>query len=729
MISTYLSYRLYAADLGKSVQHTLADPQVARDAEYYKENIGKVTSIDDFVGNQRLYAYAMKAYGLEDMTYAKAFMKKVLQSDVNDQDSFVNKLVDKRYLDFAKAFNFLPSGGVDVGTTVAQDSTDEDETVGLYSQQRVAKGTAAATEADYYQSRMSSITSVDQLISDDRLFSYALTAYGIDPSIASESAIRNVLTSDLSDPNSTANLYGANYQKLAAAFSFAADGSVAGGGSAQTTDQLNQTINANYDATGNGASPAAAAFKANYFHQLMGSVTNVDDLVNIDFLREYVATTAGLDPIVTSAQTLRSILTSDLTDPASVANSADSLRTVAQSFNFNTDGSLDAGVAAQDSTQETTLTNLFLDKYDDTAAAADAKQTSYYQGAIGSVVSVDDLLGDSKLYNYVLQAFGLDPSEESTAKIRQVLLSNPTDPTSFASRQRDPRYTKLAAAFNFGSDGFSLGVQLAQTQSSATDTISRYTATLSDLDIYQTLGKAESQYYAQTIGTIQSVDQLLGDKRLMTYIKTAYGFGNETISDDTMRKVLTSDLLDPKSFVNTSPNTRFHDLATAFNFNSDGTVARTQIGVAQDRGDLVRTQDLYVRQTMEQTAGKDNEGVRLALYFQRKAPTITSAFSILADKALIQVVMTALGLPDSVSQADVDTQAKLIESRVNFDDFKDPAKVDKFLSRFTALYDLNNPQTSQQSIPSLILNQGGGAQVIDIGQDLLASLQTFKMTV
>jgi len=725
MTSTYLSYRLYTADFAKSTQRTLADPTVAREAQYYRDNIGKVTSVDDFVNNQRLYAYAMKAYGLEDMTYAKAFMKKVLESDLNDDQSFVSKLVDKRYKEFAQVFHFLPSGGVDVGMTTAQDTVSEDATAGLYSQQRINKGTAVAAEADYYQSRIGSITSVDQLLSDERLFNYALTAYGIDASIASVSAIRNVLTSDLSDPNSVANLYGAKYQKLAAAFSFEADGSVAPGGAAQTSDQALQTVLANYEATGTDDSPAGAAFKANYFHTLMAGVTNVDDLVNNAVMRSYVATAAGLDPTVTSAATLRAVLTSDLSDPNSVANASDALKTVAQAFNFNTDGSLDDGVAAQDADQEETLSNLYLTNYDDDAVKSETTSTDYYKNNIGSVINVDDLLADSKLYSYVLTAYGIDPSEVTPSQIKKVLLSDPSSSTSYASMQHDSRFTALAAAFNFGADGNTLGVKLAQTQAAGKDTIARYMATVGDLDIDQTLGKAESTYYAETIGTITSVDQLLKDQRLKTFVVKAYGLDKEKPTDDTLRKILTSDLLDQKSFVNTSNNSNYKALAAAFNFNTDGSVARSEIGVAQEKGELVTTQDLYIRQTMEQQAGAGNAGVRLALYFQRKAGTITSGLSVLADKALTQVVMTALGIPDAAQQGDVDKLAKMIESRVNFDDFKDPAKLDKFLSRFSALYDINNPSTTQ-SIPSIILNQSSS---YGFSEDLLASMQTLKLTV
>src|SRR5262245_43561 len=208
MTSTYLAYRLLSQDFSKALARTAAKPDVARDEKYYEDNIGKVKSVDDFLNDRRLFAYAMKAYGLEDMTYAKAFMRKVLECDVNDSSSFVRQLVDTRYLTFAKAFNFNTDGSVKTGLPFVQHDFQENETVGLYSQHRVNQGAAAATEAQYFQGQMGNITSVDAFIADDRLFSFALKAVGLDPSIASTTTIRNVLTSDLSDPQSVANTLG-----------------------------------------------------------------------------------------------------------------------------------------------------------------------------------------------------------------------------------------------------------------------------------------------------------------------------------------------------------------------------------------------------------------------------------------------------------------------------------------------------------------------------------------
>jgi hypothetical protein len=62
------------------------------------------------------------------------------------------------------------------------------------------------------------------------------------------------------------------------------------------------------------------------------------------------------------------------------------------------------------------------------------------------------------------------------------------------------------------------------------------------------------------------------------------------------------------------------------------------------------TVEKYTRQKLEQDAGTSDDNVRLALYFERKAPTIKTAFQILADAALLKVVQTALGIPKETSR-------------------------------------------------------------------------------
>jgi Protein of unknown function (DUF1217) len=50
------------------------------------------------------------------------------------------------------------------------------------------------------------------------------------------------------------------------------------------------------------------------------------------------------------------------------------------------------------------------------------------------------------------------------------------------------------------------------------------------------------------------------------------------------------------------------------------------------------------------------------------APTVKTPYGILADRALLQVVQTALALPVTMSNADIDVQANMISKKLYLKD-------------------------------------------------------------
>jgi Protein of unknown function (DUF1217) len=380
---------------------------------------------------------------------------------------------------------------------------------------------------------------------------------------------------------------------------------------------------------------------------------------------------------------------------------------------------------AQSADQIEATKNQYLTNFDNAAQSADSSATSAYTSGINALSSVDDFLKNDTLYNYALQAFGLDPSQESKSKIRQILVSDVSDPSSFVNAQTDPRYRQLAAAFNFGSDGKASQPHSAQTQDDELATIRLYGTRVGTAQSDTDAAKAEGTYYHNALGTVQTVDDLLADNRMVAYVTKAYGLDANT-SKDTLRKALTSDPLDKNSFVNQEgQDPKLRDLAAAFNFSADGKTKRVAAQPAQSESNILSTTDDYVRQTMESDAGDQNEGVRLGLYFQRKASSVTSPLDILADKALFQVVRTALGLPDSMAQADIDLQSAMISNRLDVTDLQDPKKVDKLLAQFAAMYDIdNNPATA--SSPALAVLGGDTTTTVGTDLGLLTSLQNFN---
>jgi hypothetical protein len=231
------------------------------------------------------------------------------------------------------------------------------------------------------------------------------------------------------------------------------------------------------------------------------------------------------------------------------------------------------------------------------------------------------------------------------------------------------------------------------------------------------LVQRETDYYLKNIKNVKSVDDFMKDTKLYNYVLKAFGLDSMAFAKAFIRKVLTEGVEDKESFANKLTDARYKDLATAFNFAKYADKATSQPGALQPIADK------YVRQTLEIETGQQNEGVRLALYFARKAPAITNAYEILGDKALLQVFQTTFSIPAAMSNMDIDRQAKMVEDKLNLADLKDPKKLDKLITRFTAMYEMNNPSTAS-SIPSMLF---GGTSSIGIADSILTTLQSFKL--
>ena len=131
----------------------------------------------------------------------------------------------------------------------------------------------------------------------------------------------------------------------------------------------------------------------------------------------------------------------------------------------------------------------------------------------------------------------------------------------------------------------------------------------------------------------------------------------------------------------------------------------------------------YLEQTLEESTGQQSEGARLALYFKRKAPEITSAYSILGDTALLKVVQTALNISELSSSQDIDKQANTINSMLDLSDLQDPVKLQKFILKFSATYDAANSDAASNPILSLF----NSSATVTMSSDLLASIQNLKL--
>jgi hypothetical protein len=345
------------------------------------------------------------------------------------------------------------------------------------------------------------------------------------------------------------------------------------------------------------------------------------------------------------------------------------------------------------------------------------RETQYYLANIGNVKTVDDFINNPRLFNYAMKAYGLGDMTYAKAFMTKVLTEGVSDSDSFANQLTDPRYKAFAEAFNFEADKDQATTYVAA-QKGVTD---RYAlaAIQNGVSATDPLLQQQTDAYLKDVVNVKSIDDFLNDDSVYTYAMKAFGLDAKIGDKDFMRKILEGGVTDPNSFANQQTNKNYAAFAAAFDFAGHGEDATTYSVPEQG------TVDAYVRQTMEDEQGSQNQGVQLALYFQRKASSITSAYDILADKALAKVVRTALRLPDSTAALDIDKQASMIEDKLNIEDFQDPTKLGDFLKRFTSLYDVDNPSATQQDAPLSVLFSQPTTQ--GISTDLLLSIQQLKV--
>lgn len=217
-----------------------------------------------------------------------------------------------------------------------------------------------------------------------------------------------------------------------------------------------------------------------------------------------------------------------------------------------------------------------------------------------------------------------------------------------------------------------------------TSTTTAFLAVTQNLSRYQAMTAAEpavktaSAYYEANIGSVSSVQDLVGNYRLLSYALNAYGLGDQINNKGLITKVLEGGVSNSKSLANTLPDSRWKAFAAAFNFVDSGATSPSSSSA------VTTTTSDYVEQQLESDQGDQDVGVQLALYFQRVAPTVTSEYGILADTNLLQVAATIMGLSPSAA---ADLQPQTLSELMPLSDLQDPAKLQQLSERFTAMYD------------------------------------------
>lgn len=238
--------------------------QVKTASKYYQDNIGKVTSISQFVSNYRLLSYAMNAYGLGDQVDNKALITKVLQQGTSSSKALANTLENPAWKAFAKAFDFSATGAANPtsSASVATTTSDYTETQLEESEGQTDPGVQLAL---YFKRVAPTITSSYGILGDQNLLEVVQTVFGLSSTTSAaqidaeaKEVTKLVPMSDLTDPkklNSLVTRFTAAYDaKYGPASGNSSSLKVADGNLNTTTTAASSVLSQSISATAQGLS-------------------------------------------------------------------------------------------------------------------------------------------------------------------------------------------------------------------------------------------------------------------------------------------------------------------------------------------------------------------------------------------------------------------------------------------------------------------------------------------
>ncbi|MEP2642253.1 DUF1217 domain-containing protein [Roseobacter sp.] len=358
---------------------------LVRETTQFAERIESVQTSDELIEDRTLLGVALGAFGLEEDLDNRAFIKQILDSDLDDSTSLANRLADTRYLAFAQTFNFAGSTGAQLPET----RTVDDLTL-----------------------QLESLQTSDDLLSDPSLLRATLEKFDLGGNESNTYFLQQVLESDLSDENSFANrMSDPRLTELAGTFNFFEKEQ-----QRSKLDDIVDVFSGNFD----DISSSAELLANDAFLSQAMDVFEIDDVYTTSFLTD--------------------VLDSDLNDENSFANSLEDEKflLLAGAFNFNTPALDEDGNAVVDDDGNTVFQTGKLEAFVEAAASN-----------IRSLATPADFMDAEDLLDATIDLLSLEDTFASKERIERVLNSDPDSPNSLVNSLTSEPYTALFNLFKF----------------------------------------------------------------------------------------------------------------------------------------------------------------------------------------------------------------------------------------------------------------------------------------
>lgn len=185
-ISAIAAWRTYERDQVAARQAFLDRSDVQTALDDFKKGAAKLETVDDLLQDRDTFQFLLTAFGLDADVNNPGKVRRVIESDPDDINSFANRLADSRYGELAK---FLDT--VEFGVKNLQISNKQTEIIDKYLtvqfERTLGAQNSAARDALFFLRRINSVGSTFEILGDSALRAIVTDALNLPPQIANQS--------------------------------------------------------------------------------------------------------------------------------------------------------------------------------------------------------------------------------------------------------------------------------------------------------------------------------------------------------------------------------------------------------------------------------------------------------------------------------------------------------------------------------------------------------------
>lgn len=203
--------------------------------------------------------------------------------------------------------------------------------------------------------------------------------------------------------------------------------------------------------------------------------------------------------------------------------------------------------------------------------------------------------------------------------------------------------------------------------------------------------KRDEDYFRANIGAVETAEDLVSDRRLLSFALSAFGLEADLQNKYFIQKVLSDGTSDTDALSNRLSDKSYKEFSDAFGLGAGQVRENLRSGFADEIIAKFETAQF------EQAIGEVDSNMRIALNLRRELGDIAGdemsetakIFSILGNEPLRTAFETAFRLPSAFASLDIDRQAKTLEEKIGreFSDgtisqFTDSEQTEKLIQKF-----------------------------------------------